>query len=213
MTSVSRRLTAAFRDRAYRDWLFARLLASTGFDHTQWLRVAQQRAWHAWFAARPIADWHALEISPQGTDTWRLPFRSYSATQFPQFDICRQRLDRQFDVIIADQIWEHLVEPEEAARNVLAMLKPGGHFVLATPFLIRVHGSPHDYSRWTAEGLKRLLTRAGFADDVTVGQWGNRKCIAADLRRKDKWSVYGWRRDMRNEPDFPVTVWAFARKV
>lgn len=212
VANITRRLVAFAKDRPYRDWLVARALTSIGFDHTQWVRVAQHREWRAWFAAQPIATWDALEISPQNTATWRLPFKSYSATQFPEFDICTARLDRQFDVVIADQIWEHLAEPETAARNVLAMLKSGGHFVIATPFFIRVHGSPHDYSRWTADGLKRLLVRAGFAEDMTIGQWGNRKCIVADLRRKNRWSVYGWGRDMRNEPDFPVTIWAFARK-
>ncbi len=210
MTSRTlQRLGAVVSDRSYRDWLIKKALVSTGFDLTHWSRIVHERAWRAWFAAQPVAQWDALEISPANKSTWRLPFRSYSSTQFPAFDICASRLDRRFDVVIADQIWEHLAEPEEAARNVLAMLKPGGFFVVATPFMVRVHGVPEDYSRWTQDGLRRLLARAGF-DGIATDQWGNRKCIAAHLRNGG-WVAYGWGKDMRNEPDFPVQVWAFAR--
>jgi SAM-dependent methyltransferase len=206
------RLAAVVNDPSYREWLFNKTLAATGFDHRHWSRVVHERAWRAWFAARPIAQWDALEISPANTATWRLPFRSYSSTQFPAFDICTSRLDRQFDVVIADQIWEHLAEPEAAARNVLAMLKPGGYFVIATPFMIRVHGAPDDYSRWTQNGLRRLLASAGFGE-IATDQWGNRKFIAAHLRlRTEEWAIYGWGKDLSNDPEHPVQVWAFARK-
>jgi hypothetical protein len=26
------------------------------------------------------------------------------------------------------------------------------------------------------------------------------------------WPAYGWRRDLRNEADFPIVVWAYERK-
>jgi SAM-dependent methyltransferase len=203
------RLVAVVNDRAYRDWVIKKAVVAAGYSHTNWTRIAHERAWRAWFAAQPVGQWDALEISPADKSTWRLPFRSYAATQFPDFDICTSRLDRQFDVVIADQIWEHLAEPEEAARNVMAMLKPGGWFVLATPFMIRVHGAPEDYSRWTQDGLRRLLARTGFGE-IATDQWGNRKCVAANLR--DDWVRFGWGKDLRNEPDFPVIVWAFARQ-
>jgi SAM-dependent methyltransferase len=151
-----------------------------------------------------------LEIS--GGLGWRqnFKFRSYVSTSFPDFDICAEVINQQFDLIIADQVFEHLAWPLRAGRNVYAMLRPGGYFVITTPFLIRVHEDPIDCSRWTERGLSYLLQECGFkAPDVKTGSWGNRRCIDANLYR---WRQYGFYRSLANEPNLPVMVWAIARK-
>jgi hypothetical protein len=84
--------------------------------------------------------------------------------------------------------------------------------IVSTPFLIRVHELPaygmKDYWRFTPRGLGKLLTDAGLVLDE-VGCWGNRECIAGNL---DRWPAFrGWQ-SLRNEPDMPVQVWAFARR-
>ncbi len=79
-----------------------------------------------------------LEISA-GESFKGTPFRSYGEANFPEFDICTTVLPARYDLIIADQIFEHLLWPYRAGRNVFAMLRPGGHFLMATPFLIRIH--------------------------------------------------------------------------
>jgi SAM-dependent methyltransferase len=151
-----------------------------------------------------------LEISagPQ----WRraFEFRSFNETHFPDFDICSQTLERQFDLIIADQVFEHLPWPQRAGRNVFKMLRPGGTFIIATPFLLRVHKVPIDCSRWTEQGLSHLLQECGFPEGgIRTESWGNRACLIANLK---KWRRHGWYRSLVNEPDYPVMVWAFARK-
>ena len=124
--------------------------------------------------------------------------------------ICNEQLDRQFDIIIADNVWEHLLYPYRAARNVHAMLRPGGWFVNITPFLIRYHPIPTDCSRWTELGMKHFLEEAGFDPErVVTGSWGNAAAVKANLRR---WARTGWRRDLPNDKRFPVTVWAMAQK-
>jgi len=91
------------------------------------------------------------------------------------------------------------------------MLKPGGYAVIATPFLFRIHARPHDYIRWTAAGLRELLFQAGFGpDEVTVDSWGNKSCVRAHVGGSVR--DYGFGRDMSNDPDYPIMVWAFARK-
>jgi SAM-dependent methyltransferase len=153
-----------------------------------------------------------LEIS--GGPQWKraFNFRSYHATHYPSFDICSQTLGRQFDLIIADQVFEHIAWPNRAGRNVFRMLRPGGTFIIATPFLLRIHKVPIDCYRWTEEGLSYLLQDCGFpAGSIKTDSWGNRACLKACLT---KWPSprYGWFRPLHNEPDFPVVVWAFARK-
>src|SRR5215831_10134216 len=86
-----------------------------------------------------------LEISPGPSEAFKsFPFKSYAGADFPHFDICSTALPGPYDLIIADQMFEHLLWPYRAGRNVFAMLRPGGHFLLTTPFLIRIHPHPHD---------------------------------------------------------------------
>ncbi|EGJ09804.1 MULTISPECIES: class I SAM-dependent methyltransferase [Rubrivivax] len=184
-------------------------LDALGYDHRHWTRpVMYERCAELLRALRP-ADLDALEISA-GKFFQTLGFRSYTEANYPAFDICKDVMDRQFDVVIADQVWEHLLWPYRATRNVHAMLKPGGHFLVTTPFLIRVHAIPHDCTRWTETGMRHFLAECGFPEDgIVTGSWGNRACVKANFT---KWARRGWFGSLRNEPDFPVVVWALARK-
>jgi SAM-dependent methyltransferase len=186
------------------------MLARVGFDSTDWLRVVMYRQCFAFIHSIRPETLDTLEIS--GGPQWRRTFKfcSYTSTEFPEFDICAQVLDRQFDLIIADQVFEHLPWPMRAGRNVYAMLRPGGYFIIATPFLVRVHDVPIDCSRWTQQGLSYLLQECGFLPrDIKTYAWGNRKCLKANLF---KWRRYGFYRSLANEPNFPLMVWAIAQK-
>jgi SAM-dependent methyltransferase len=188
-------------------WYRSKLLRRIGYREDHWVRVAQIDSWRGFLRSLPTSTLDVCEISPAGVSYWRdFGFRSYTAVGFPEFDITRQALPRTFDIIIAEHVFEHLRDPAAAARNVRAMLKDGGIFLMATPFLIRVHGSPFDYSRWTPDGLKIFLETNGFTADIRA--WGNGAAVKANLRR---WKEYGWHKDLTNDPLLPVTVWAFAR--
>jgi SAM-dependent methyltransferase len=65
-----------------------------------------------------------------------------------------------FDVVWSSSVWEHLHSPWEAAHEVLKVLKPGGLFFIQTHQIFPEHGYPHDYFRYTTEGLKRLFSAA-----------------------------------------------------
>jgi hypothetical protein len=90
------------------------------------------------------------------------------------------------------------------------MLKPGGHFMVMTPFLVRILEVPVDCSRWTETGMKHFFAECGFAlDDIRTGAWGNRAAAKANLV---SWARVGWRRQFPNEPAYPRSIWALARK-
>jgi SAM-dependent methyltransferase len=150
-----------------------------------------------------------LEISGVG---WHdlARFKSYRSARYPGLDICSQKLHDQFDLIIAEQVFEHLAYPQRAARNCLAMLRPGGHLLITVPFLIKVHPSPLDCTRWTAEGLRYMLEDCGFyLDRIIVGSWGNRACVAANF---EEWPDYNPElHSLINEPEFPLVTWALAQ--
>ncbi len=93
-----------------------------------------------------------------------------------------QDLAERFDLIIADQVFEHLVAPYAAARNVHRMLKPGGHFMIMTPFMIRIHEVPIDCTRWTELSMKHFLVECGFdGASIRTASWGNTDAVKANF--------------------------------
>jgi SAM-dependent methyltransferase len=137
--------------------------------------------------------------------------KSYRAVDFPDFDITNDALVERFDIVIADQVLEHVIEPVAAVRNMRAMLRPEGWALIATPFLFRVHARPHDYCRWTELGLRKLLMDGGFAsENIRSFSWGNKACARAHIGGEVR--DYGFGKDLSNDDDYPIMVWAFAQR-
>jgi SAM-dependent methyltransferase len=186
------------------------LLLQDADSDDQWARIVMNRETRSLVHGLKPENLDVLEIS--GT-TWErnFPFKSYTVAEYPDFDVCKDVLDQKFDLIIAEQVFEHLTHPYRAARNVHQMLRPRGHFLLTTPFLLRIHDIPIDCSRWTPLGMKHFLQEAGFPfERIQSFGWGNKRCIKANFRR---WRPYrSWLHSLRNESDFPIVVWALAQK-
>jgi SAM-dependent methyltransferase len=183
----------------------------TGYDETQkWSRVVMQRECDRLIEVLQPERLKVLEIS--GNVYQKFAFKEYTSLSFPDYDICSTVLAERFDLIIAEQVFEHLLWPYRAGRNVYEMLNPGGHFLISTPFLVKIHNYPIDCSRWTEIGLKHFLAECGFLlDNIQTASWGNRKCVAANFGKR--WVRYHRRlHSLKNEPDFPYSVWALARK-
>lgn len=155
---------------------------------------------------------NVLEIS--GNNWANYPFKSYTSWHFPEFDICAELPDihhKKYDLIIVEQVFEHLAYPQVAVRNIYKILKKNGYFLISTPFLIRRHDFPIDCTRWTALGLNFFLIEAGFeALNIKTNSWGNKSCLIANL---DIWVIYNkYLHTLKNEPKFPVVVWGLAQK-
>lgn len=178
----------------------------------QWCRVVMNREIERFIRSLDCSHIDASEISGAGSQG-RYGFRSYRSTQYPDYDICERPLaQEQFDLVIAEQVFEHIVRPDRAAANVYQILRPSGVFVISTPFLLKVHESPLDLYRWTQRGMRQLLETAGFTVLATAS-WGNRACLSADMKPGLTWTAYNpIRHSLRNEPQFAIVVWAFAEK-
>lgn len=65
----------------------------------------------------------AQSVSPGWNQMWkRLPAASYTAVDYPDFDICRDVLARRFDIVIADQVLEHVPRPVKAVQHLREMV-------------------------------------------------------------------------------------------
>ena len=60
------------------------------------------------------------------------------------------------------------------------ILKPKGHLFLSVPFLVGVHGDPADFQRWTEDGLRRIVSDAGFGE-IDIEPMGHWSSVIADL--------------------------------
>jgi len=150
----------------------------------------------------------ALEIS--GKEWKKYPFKTYTNVTYPDFDVTNidKKYYNTYDIIIAEQVFEHVRNPIKGIENIFSALKTGGYFLITTPFLLKVHAVPGDYWRWTPEGLNAVLEDCEF-QVIEINSWGNKKCVIANL---DQWEIFKDEMDLENDPDFPMMVWALGRK-
>ena len=65
--------------------------------------------------------------------------------------------DASVDAIVCTEVFEHLIDPPSAAREIVRVLKPGGRLVLTTRFCFPLHDRPADFWRFTSYTLARLF--------------------------------------------------------
>jgi SAM-dependent methyltransferase len=84
--------------------------------------------------------------------------------------------DASFDSLVANEVFEHVFNPDIFLSETLRILKPNGMILLTMPFVWDEHEQPYDFARYTSFGIKSLLERHGFeiveqrksTDDIRV---------------------------------------------
>jgi SAM-dependent methyltransferase len=71
--------------------------------------------------------------------------------------------DSSFDTILCNAVLEHVEKIDAVVGELARVLRPGGHAVIAVPFLQPYHACPGDYRRYTKDGLAALGEAAGLA--------------------------------------------------
>lgn len=66
-------------------------------------------------------------------------------------------LDGSLDGVWLCAVMEHLARPFEVAAEVFRVLKDTGFVLVTVPFIQPRHGSPHDYFRYTLDGLRSVF--------------------------------------------------------
>lgn len=71
--------------------------------------------------------------------------------------------DGEFDSILCNAVLEHVPEIDCVMAELARVLKPGGFFVAAVPYLQPYHRDPTDFRRYTRDGLEELGRLHGLA--------------------------------------------------
>jgi SAM-dependent methyltransferase len=103
------------------------------------------------------AEYESIDLAPRGGDrpTW-----IGDVMRMPQVP------DGRYDAVVSHQVLEHLPRPWEALAEFHRVLRPGGMLVISVPHLSRRHELPHDYFRFTQEGMASVLRDAHFENIV-----------------------------------------------
>lgn len=125
--------------------------------------------------------------------------------------------DETFDVVVSDQVLEHLEgAPQEAINETFRVLKPNGIALHTTCFMNPMHGCPNDYWRFAPQALELLTSKHG--DVIEAGGWGNPYVwlySACGLRfmpiPHTRWHPGHWIAT-KNDPEWPISTWVVARK-
>ena len=79
-------------------------------------------------------------------------------------DITTMEFDAEYDLILCISVFEHVPNFWDAVPRLHKALKPGGRLVLSTPMNFPYHDEPADYYRFTAHGLRMLLSDFSSVD-------------------------------------------------
>lgn len=116
-------------------------------------------------------------IKPRKPFNITLTDKYYSEKSIIKLDLEKPfQLNKSYDNIFCCNVLEHLYNPTAILRSAYDHLASKGRFIGFVPFFIKIHPDPHDYHRYTAESLTKLLQKAGFKKDIEmiiigVGPW------------------------------------------
>lgn len=72
----------------------------------------------------------AVEIS--GCSRAAMGWGSFRSTEYPEFDLLAPTSIGTFDVVICEQVLEHVTDPWQAMRSLVDLCAPGGRIVVGT---------------------------------------------------------------------------------
>lgn len=90
-------------------------------------------------------------------------------------DLEREGIGGSFAHIECLSVLEHVKRPWLMAANLERMLDPGGTIFVSAPFIWKYHAHPHDYWRFTVEGVKALFREIEW----TAEAYASRRYVAS----------------------------------
>lgn len=106
--------------------------------------------------------------------------------------------DAHFDTVISTQVLEHVRQPWTMIHQIGRILKPGGICIITAPFLVPYHADPHDYFRYTSQGLASLFENEGF-EIVESDSYGKTFTVLAEMIHFGFFSHYKHRSETKQK--------------
>jgi len=97
--------------------------------------------------------------------------------------------DGEFDTVISTQVLEHVEKPWIVVAQIGRILKPGGICIMTASFLVPYHADPHDFFRYTTEGMVSLFKNEGF-EIVESGAYGKIFTVFSEMIHFSIFSPY-----------------------
>ena len=104
--------------------------------------------------------------------------------------------DNTFDTVVSTQMLEHVERPWIVVHEMGRILKPGGICIITAPFLVPYHADPHDFFRYTVQGMESLFTHEAF-EIVESGKYGNTPGVISEMIHFSYFSHYTKRSGIR----------------
>ena len=108
---------------------------------------------------------------------------TFPYANYAQLDIMQASLPNRFDLILCQQVLEHLTKPELALHNMVKMLKPKGIIVLTIP-----DGRLDDFAGhihfWSSESFKLMLEKELTDCAISIGSLQDNISLYAVIRRR-----------------------------
>lgn len=70
--------------------------------------------------------------------------------------------NEKFDAVLSMNVLEHVYGFNNVIAETSRVLKSGGTFIFAVPFMHHIHGSPDDYFRYTRSAIEKMLNEHNF---------------------------------------------------
>lgn len=131
-------------------------------------------------AADLLYDIGGKQKSVQGrTKSWNV--KKIVCLDVPEYDLNEpQKLETQADFVFCLEVFEYLIDPLQALKNISAAMKPNATAIVTFPFVYPIHNEvAFDSLRYTETGIKRMAEKAG----LKVKKVTNRKTINNTLVR------------------------------
>lgn len=137
-------------------------------------------------------------------------------TEYPDVDMLSLPYDEnKYDVVISDQVLEHVLDPQQAVAESIRVAKPGGIIIHTSCFLNPIHPYPVDLWRFAPAAYAQMCKEEEI---IEIGGWGNRTALLLMFLRGGHFLIPKSdthplnRIAMYNDAKYPIVTWVVARK-
>jgi 2-polyprenyl-3-methyl-5-hydroxy-6-metoxy-1,4-benzoquinol methylase len=113
------------------------------------------------------------------TKSWNV--KEYEIFDIPEYNLGTElKLPKKADMIFCLEVFEYLIEPVTAMRNIKNHLNPKGNAIISFPLIYPLHNEVEfDSLRYTISGVKRIVEKCG----LKINKVTNRKTKTKNLEQ------------------------------